>query len=112
MFFFGDFIEGVLLHNINTRIEGEKVSYGELLVFIGVWQMMDTIKGPSRRDFWSEKKYLLEVAPFRVSGYMTRNRFEAISYSFKYTNEEAPQYKDPFNEFRQIPHMWNKNMDH
>ena len=36
LFFFMDFKEGVMLHNINERIEGEKVLYGDFIVFIGV----------------------------------------------------------------------------
>ena len=46
IFFFRDLIEGVLLHNINDRIDGEKVSYGVFLVLIGLWLMMVTIQGP------------------------------------------------------------------
>ena len=36
LFFFRYFIEGVLLHNINARIEEGKISYGELLVVFGM----------------------------------------------------------------------------
>ena len=59
---------------------------------------MATIQGPSSRDFWSKKNDPLEGEPFQVSDYMIRNRFEVILYSFKYKNEEAPKYKDPFHE--------------
>ena len=45
---------------------------------------------------------LLKVAPFWVSDYITLNRFGAILYSFKYTNEEAPPCKDKFHEFSQM----------
>ena len=57
MFLFRYFIEGMLLQNINTRIDREKVSYGEFLVFTGVWIMMAKIKGPSTRYFWSTIKW-------------------------------------------------------
>ena len=52
LFLFGYFIERVLLHNENERIEGEKVSYGWFLVFIGVWIIIATIQGPYQREFW------------------------------------------------------------
>ena len=53
----------------------------------------------------------LESTPFWVSDFMTQNRFETTLYSFKYTSEGVPQYKDPFNDLRQTLGMWNKNMD-
>ena len=55
---------------------------------------------------------MLKGATFRVSYCMTQNQFEAILYSFKYTNVEAPQYKDPFHTFSHMLLMWNNNMDH
>ena len=45
IFFFDYLIEGVLLHDINTGIEGEKFSYRGFLVYIGVWSMMAKIQG-------------------------------------------------------------------
>ena len=51
LLFLGDFIEGLLLKNINSRIEGEKVSYWGGLVSIGVYIMMDTIKYSCVRYF-------------------------------------------------------------
>ena len=54
----------------------------------------------------------MEGAPFQVSDYMIRNWFECILYSFEYTHEEDPPYKDPFREVRQILRMWNENMEH
>ena len=48
---------------------------------------------------------------FRVSDYMTCNWFESILYYFKYTNEEAPKYKDSFHEVRHMLCMWNDNTD-
>ena len=65
----------------------------------------------TKRLLFSQKTNLLESAPFRASDYMTRNRFEAILYPFKYINEESPEYKDPFHEVGKMLHMWNKNID-
>ena len=74
LFFFRYVIHRVLLHNINSRIEVEKASYSQFLVFIGLWIMMATIQGTSPRDFWLAKKTdLLEGAPFHVSDYIIRN---------------------------------------
>ena len=101
----------MLLPNINGRIEREKVSYGGFLVFIRVWLMIATIQGTFKRDFWSAKKGSAWGALLRVSDYMTQNHFEAILYFFKYTDEEAPQYKDSFHEVGQMLLMCNENMD-
>ena len=57
----------------------------------------------------SPKTDSLEGAPFRVRDYMTRNWFESILYSFKFTNEEATPYKYPFHDFSQMLRMYNKN---
>ena len=38
LFFFRYFIEGVLLHSISSIMEGDKFSYREFLVFIGMDQ--------------------------------------------------------------------------
>ena len=45
LFLLRGFIEGVLLHSINERIYGDKFSYGEFLMFIGVWIMTAIIQG-------------------------------------------------------------------
>ena len=45
LFFFRDLIEGVLLHNINVRIQGDNVSYGDSIVFIGVSFSLSLISG-------------------------------------------------------------------
>ena len=50
IFLFRDFIEGVLQHNANERIEGKKVTYGDFIVFIGVWLIVATTQGPLQRD--------------------------------------------------------------
>ena len=109
--FFRYFIEGVLQNNINARKEGEKVSYGKFLLFIGVWLIMTTTQGPVWRNFWL-KKNPLKGAPLRVSDYKTRNQFEAMLYYFNFTNEEAKQYKGTFHEVRQMLHMQNNNIYH
>ena len=41
---------------------------------------------------------------------MSRNRFEAILYSLRYTDEDPPAFRDPFHEVRQMINAWNANM--
>jgi len=42
---------------------------------------------------------------------MSRNRFEAILYSLRYTNVHRPPYRDPFHDVRQMIQAWNANME-
>lgn len=110
-FFMKDFIKNTLLVNINNNIDGTKVSYGEFLRWLGLWFLMSTIIGPSRRAFFSKKSSNeFSDAPFRVYHYMSHSHFTAILDSIVYTTNDPPEYKDRFWEIRDMLEAWNANI--
>ena len=86
------------------------ISYGEFLRWIGLWLLMSTIEGPSRRDFSPAPISLFGGAPFRLNNFMSRNRFESILEEVKYTDIEPPTYRDKFHSVRQLISEWNTNI--
>ena len=50
----------LIIDKVNDTIDGEKVTYGEFLCWIGLWLLMSTVDGTDQRSFWSMK----EVDPF------------------------------------------------
>ena len=100
-------------NRILVRNNCRPLSYGEFLVFIGVWLLMASQKvgGCTRRDYWSsEPVSTWKGAPFRCNEYMSRTRFEQILSNLKYTVNEPPSYIDRFHEIRQIVTAWNDNI--
>ena len=88
------------------------VSYGEFLCWIGLWILMSTVDGSDRRSFWSSKDInMFEGAPFRLTHYMSRNRFEEILSAISYTNKHPPQMLDKFWEICELIDAWNDNME-
>ena len=111
-FFFRSFLCEVLLPLINQHIApGEPVTLGEFYRFIGLWLLMATIQGPTRRDYWATDPISpFRGAPIRLNEFMSRCRFEAILTSLRYNNNPPPAYRDPFFEIRQMVVAWNENM--
>ena len=96
LLFCKQYVEEVLIPATNEKLESE-LTYGEFLVWLGLWLLMATIQGPARREFWSTHKVdLYEGAPFRLNDVMTRNRFESILSSLRYTNIPPPSTKTDF----------------
>ena len=112
LFFFKDFIQETLLSLINSRIEeGQEVTYGEFLLFLGLWLLMATIEGPTRKQFFTTKTIdAFDGAPYRLNVYMSGNRFENILKAMTYTDDEPPPYQDKFHPVRLMINEWNKNM--
>jgi hypothetical protein len=50
MLFPKDFIENVFLVETHKMIEGDPVTFGEFLQFVGIWLYMSTTAGYSRSD--------------------------------------------------------------
>ena len=50
--FIKNYVVNVLLILINENIKGESVTYGELLMWLGLWFLMATVVGPSRDGFF------------------------------------------------------------
>ena len=94
-FFMKDFIKKTLLVNINNNIDGKQVTYGEFLRWLGLWFLMSTVIGPSRRAFFSTKETNeFSDAPFRLHHYRSYKRFTAILDSINYSSRCPVTYKD------------------
>ena len=113
---FEGFFPKELLQNIidivNEKMNGEEeVVYREFLWWIGIWVLMSTVDGADRRSFWSTKNVdAFDGAPFRLTPFMSRRRFEKILDNIGYTKEDPPQHRDRFWEVRTMLQMWNNNM--
>ena len=74
-----NYLETVLLEETNQSIEGEPVTYGELLRWIGLWIIMSTCDGSDCHSFWSNKNpYIFDGHHFCLQQLMSRYRFEGI----------------------------------
>ena len=102
MFFFKQYVEGIIIPQTNIRLRQEKhrqVSYGEFLCWNGLWLLMATINGPDRTDFWSLGEVDCFVgAPLRWGSFMSRKRFEAILKALAITARQPPAFRDRFWE--------------
>jgi Transposase IS4 len=106
-----DFFKEVILTNINRTVNGHLVSWGEFLRWLGMWHLMASEFGSSRRDYWSvAPPDRFDGAPFRLDDIMSRNRFEAIMKAIKLTNNPPPSYRDRFWEIRDLVAAFNVHM--
>ena len=68
-----------MVTEMNKNISGDPLTYGELLKWIGLWVLMSTVDGSDRQSFWSTHDInIFHGAPFHLTGFMSRNRFENI----------------------------------
>ena len=106
-----DYLINVVLPKTNEYLE-TPVTMKELFVFFGCIFFMGCHLGVGDRDQWWSKKDVSaeEGAPFRLSGYMTRNRFKAIMGALRYTDKQQPEYLDKFHDMRQLQNAWNDHM--
>ena len=87
------------------------MSYGELLWWIGVWILISTVDGTDHHSFWSTKEVdPFEGAPFCVTSFISRHRFENLLINLGYTKNAPPPFRDCFWEVREMLSLWNKNM--
>ena len=111
LLFVTKYIKEVIIPNINQNITGERVTYGEFLRWLGLWFLISTVIGPSRESFFlSQMCNEFSEAPFRVSQYMSRRRFDKILSAIRYSKSDPPAYKDRFWEVRELIEAWNDNM--
>ena len=111
LLFVSKYVKDVIIININKNIIGDRVTYGEFLRWLGLWFLMSTVIGPSRDSFFVNKVCdEFSEAPFRVSHYMSRRRFDQILNGIRYSKSDPPPYKDRFWEVREIIQAWNDNM--
>jgi hypothetical protein len=56
------YLETVLIVETNKKLDGRPLTYGELLKWIGMWVIMSTVDGSSRRSFWSLRNPIFLMA--------------------------------------------------
>jgi hypothetical protein len=85
---------------------------GELTRFFGLWFLMASVVGFSRRDFFSSRDYHETDAPcpYRLSKFMSLRRFELILEHLRLSFPNPPTYRDKFWEVREIIQAWRSNM--
>ena len=54
---------------------------------------------------------MFEGAPFRLSEYMLRRRFQNIGTAIRYTNIESPTFLDRFHDVRQMVEGFNDHYE-
>ena len=101
----------MMVTEMNKNISGGPLTYGELSKWIGLWVLMLTVDGSDRRSFWSMHDIdIFHGAPFRLMGFMSRNRFENILNNLVYNSVDPPVFRDRFWEVRWMISCWNQNM--
>ena len=100
-----------MVTEMNKNISGDPITYGKLLKWIGLWVLMSTVDGSDRRSFWSTRDIdIFHGAPFRLTAFMSRNRFENILNNLVYNAVNPPDFRDRFWEVRWMISCWNENM--
>lgn len=118
--FFYKFFPMAWLENtcvVNTSKSLEEAGYaptcvGEILRFIGLWLLMATVVGFSRRDFFSSRDFCETDAPcpYRLGKFMSQKRFERLIQHFRLTDPNPPTFRDRFWEVRCLLAAWRANM--
>ena len=109
--FFSEELLEIIIDKVNEKIEGEKLSYGEFLWWIGVWILVSTVDGTDRHLFWSTKAVNpFEGAPFHLTSFISYHHFDNILINLGYTKNAPPPFRDHFWEAREVLSLWNKNM--
>ena len=92
-----------------TEIGCLPLTWGELVRHIGTWLFLSTMIGFKRAEFWSQKEIALSSgAPCRLNSCVSGRRFEQIVKLLQFTEKNAPAFKDPFWEARQLIDEWNE----
>ena len=64
----------LMVTEMNKKISGDPLTYGELLKWIGLCVLMSTVDGSDRWSFWSTRDIdIFHGAPFHLMGFMSRN---------------------------------------
>ena len=111
IFFPVGYVKEVMLPETNKELS-PPLSYGEFLIWLGLWFLLATTHFDSRRDSRSTKTIdMFEGTQIRLGEYMLRTIFEAITSSLKYTDKPPHTYKDGLWEVRRLVDEWNANME-
>ena len=104
------FIEEVVVEQTNKKIQGEGLTFGEFLRWVGLWLFMATTSGFSRREYFSTVEININSgAPYRLNCWMSKRRFGDILGALTYTKNEPPPYKDKFWEVRELIAAFNNH---
>ena len=106
-----DYLEEVLIPETNTGLS-VPMDLQEFIKWVGCWLYMACWVGiESCQDWWSTTTpSMAKCDQFRLNFIMSRNRFDYILSSLRFTNIEVP-YEDGFFQMRQLEKGWNQNMD-
>ncbi len=107
------FIIEVLIPQTNKNIEGEELTLSEFYVWLGVNFLIGCCEGiVDRRDWWSTDPVTdFKGAPYRMSKYISGNRYDAINAAMRFTDEEAPDFEDKFHEVRKMLLLFNSHYE-
>ena len=94
----------ILLLLALVSIKGFGVPAKWSFVFVGLWFLMNTVIGFSRREYFSSREYNEETfaCPYRLAKYMSGRRFELILSHLRFTKEKPPSFVDRFWEVREM----------
>ena len=95
----GSYIWDVVQYVNNESRDYDKITYGELIRYMGIWFLIATVDGHSKKSFWMDDEDMdrrFEGAPFTLNDIMSESRFDFITKSLIYNMEQKPTYKDPF----------------
>jgi hypothetical protein len=106
------FFKATIIAATNRRIDGNQITEGEFLRYLGIWLLLSTVHtGQCKRSFWKETEpNPFFGAPFRCNKYMSGKRFEKITAALKYTDLPRPSYVDRVHEVRQLLSAFNELM--
>ena len=102
------YIKETVLEETNKNLEGEPLTWGEFLRWLGLWFFMATLSGFSRREYFSTVEINNNSgAPYRLNCWMSKKRFEDILAAISYTSREPPAFVDRFWEVREMLAAFN-----
>ena len=106
------YLKMVLIKETNAQDDKNPITWGELLVYIGIWLLMaTTVAGCDRRCYWENSPISpWKGAPYRFNEYMNYTRFEHITRNLTFTNIPFPNFRDKFHEVRLLIAAFNQHM--
>ena len=94
------FIKTVVIPATHQHLKGEKLTLGEVYVWLGCQFFMACFVGEyNARAWWSSKQISRwEGAPHWLNEFITCDRFEGITWALQLRNRPVPSFKDGFYE--------------
>ena len=93
-----DFVQNVMLPKMNKDLEGQPITYGKFLCFLGLWFFVATCSGFSIMFFSIIEIKFCAGAPYQLNCWILFNMFNQILDVLQYTNYKKPTFKDWFWE--------------